>query len=555
MTKSKIAIYQVLVRLFQSKKSTNIPDGDYHQNGSGKFNFFTKEVLEKIKTAGHTHIWYTGIIRHATTTDHKTLAAQDNCIVKGKAGSPYAITDYFDVCPDLAESSTNRMQEFEALLKRTKETGLKSIIDFVPNHVSRAYKSTKKPKHLPDLGENDNPQVHFNAQNNFYYLPRTKLDLQFCENQEYKEEPAKVSGNDCFHHQPNKDDWYETIKLNYGVDVQNQQSHFHPIPNTWQRMLEILLFWADKNIDGFRCDMTEMVAVEFWEWVIPQVKAKNPNIVFIAEIYQPHLYESYIKQGGFDYLYDKVGLYDTLKRVIRNEAPASQISDVWKSLNGLDAYMLRFLENHDEQRIASEYFASDTFAAMPAFLLSACMHQGPIMSYFGQEIGENGLEPSGFSGNDGRSSIFDYGSVPSISKLFFQENSLTEDESKLYKKQAEILNFCIKSPIIAHGAFYDLMWANEKNPYFFHNHIYTFLRSYKGENLLFIINFSHKAQQQKIIIPEHALTFSEKKINHLKDICFIDTFTHKEIRINQKRIFQEGIAIEIEAYGYGIYAF
>ncbi len=556
----KISIYQLLPRLFGNNKKKPIINGDIHKNDCGKFSDITEKAIQEIKKLGITHIWYTGILRHASTTNYPKIPAQDSCIIKGKAGSPYAITDYYDVSPDLAVDVENRMNEFDELMSRTRNADLKTIIDFIPNHVSRDYKSTKKQKGTVDLGTKDNSSTHFNAQNNFYYLPNESLKLNFCENQKYQETPAKVSGNDCFNPQPNINDWYETIKLNYGVDVQdNNNKHFSPTPNTWFRMLEILQFWTKKGVDGFRCDMVEMVPVEFWEWVIPQIKEINPKIIFIGEVYQPHLYESYIKQGKFDYLYDKVDLYDKLKQVMRGESPASEISNVWKSLNGLDEYMLRFLENHDEQRIPSTDFASDARKAIPAMLLSATMHQGPIMTYFGQEFGENNTTESGFSGNDGRTTIFDYWTVPSIQrwrgKTAYSGKSLSAEEKNLRKEYQKILKLSISHPAIIHGQFYDLMWANRNNHRFYNNHIYTYFRNYKEKRLLFVLNFSDTDLNQNIIIPGHALEFANKKINHLKDIRFINIFSQQEIRLSYHHIINDGMAVDIPAYGYLIFEF
>jgi len=556
----KISIYQLLPRLFGNNKKKPIINGDIHENGCGEFDDITEKALKEIKNLGVTHIWYTGILRHATTTNYQGLPAQDSCIVKGKAGSPYAITDYYDVMPDLAVEVDKRMQEFDNLLNRTRKQGLKSIIDFIPNHVSRDYKSLKKPKKTPDLASGDDSSKHFDNQNNFYYLPNESLKLNFCKNQKYEEFPAKVSGNDCFHPQPNINDWYETIKLNYGVNVQdNHSKHFSPTPNTWFRMLEILQFWTQKGVDGFRCDMVEMVPVEFWEWIIPQIKEINPEIIFIGEVYQAHLYKSYIKQGKFDYLYDKVGLYDQLKGIIRQEKPASSISDIWKSLNGLDNYMLRFLENHDEQRIPDTNFAGVAKKAIPAMLLSASMNQGPIMTYFGQELGENNTAQSGFSGNDGRTTIFDYWTIPSIQrwrgKTAYSGNALFTQEKKLRNEYRKILNYCLKSVNISQGNFYDLMWANNNNNQFFHNYIYAYLRCYQGNATLFILNFNEKSFEQKIIIPDHAFQFCNKKTNYLKDISFINTFTHEEIRLNYTKVISDGLEVSIPSYGYVIFEF
>ncbi|MCK5776560.1 MAG: alpha-amylase [Bacteroidales bacterium] len=550
----KISIYQLLPRLFGNKNKKPIIDGDIQQNGCGKFKDIDLKAIKRIKALGITHIWYTGVLRHATTTEYTNIPFQDACIVKGKAGSPYAIMDYYDVSPDLAVTTGNRMKEFEQLLKRTQRAGLKTIIDFIPNHVSRDYKSTEKPELVQDLGENDDATQAFKTDNNFYYIPEESLKLGFCEEQNYQEKPAKVSGNDCFHHQPQINDWYETIKLNYGVDVQNNRSpHFSPTPNTWFRMLEILEFWTQKGVDGFRCDMVEMVPVEFWQWVIPQIKKLNPYIIFIGEVYQPNLYESYIKQGQFDYLYDKVDLYDKVKGIIRGEVNANEISYCWQGLNGLDKYMLRFLENHDEQRIPHQEFAGNALKAIPAMMLSATMHQGPIMTYFGQEFGENHTCESGFSGNDGRTTIFDYWNIPSIQR--HRDNTLNSQEIALEKSYKEILNFSIKSKVISNGEFYDLMWANKDNPYFYFNYIYAYFRTYKAKSLLFIVNFSDKELKQKVIIPNHALEFVKKKINHLQDVVFIHTFNEEKIRINQQQLAQDGIAITIPAYGYLVYEF
>lgn len=557
---NKISIYQVLVRLFGNQIKNPVLNGGIEENGSGKFNDFTPKALEEIKKLGISHIWYTGIIRHATTSSYPQLKAQDPCIVKGKAGSPYAITDYYDVNLDLAEDVTIRMKEFEQLLKRTKDVGMKSIIDFVPNHVSRDYKSLKKAKNIMDLGEMDDSSQHFNPQNNFYYLSGQDLQLDFCIGQKYTEVPAKVSGNDCFHAKPNINDWYETIKLNYGVDIQNHhQQHFEPIPNTWFRMLEILQYWTTKGVDGFRCDMVEMVPVAFWAWVIPQIKALNKEIIFIGEVYQPHLYKDYIKTGKFDYLYDKVGLYDQLKAVLRGEQSASTLSDSWKSLNGLDEYMLRFLENHDEQRIASPDFAGEAEKAIPAMMLSATINTGPILTYFGQEFGEDAQGSAGFSGDDGRTTIFDYWKVESIQKWrgksAYSGSSLSLMENNLRKEYQKILKLSLSHPTIANGYFYDLMWANKDNHHFYHNHVFAYFRNHESKCLLFVLNFSDKALDQKIMIPGHALEFAQKDTTKLKDKIFKNYFSKEKHRIPYYTLVNEGLTVHIKPYYYQVFEF
>jgi glycosidase len=296
---SKIAIYQIFTRLFGNKNTTNKFSGSLTENGVGKFADINAKAIKEIKRMGITHIWYTGVIEHATQTDYTAFGiSRDHCsIVKGKAGSPYAIKDYYDVCPDLANDVTKRMLEFESLIKRTHKQSLKVIIDFVPNHLARYYESDAKPKNVLDFGEHDNNGLPFSPRNNFYYIPNQSLELNaLAENTTaYQEYPAKATGNDVFHHKPSKYDWYETVKLNYGIDYQNDLTkHFNPIPKTWEMMLDVLLFWADKGVDGFRCDMAEMVPIEFWEWVIPKVKVSYPKMLFIAEIYNPSRYHDFI---------------------------------------------------------------------------------------------------------------------------------------------------------------------------------------------------------------------------------------------------------------------
>ena len=368
----KPVIYQLLPRLFTNQCSSCVHYGTIEQNGVGKMNDITGRVLDSIRALGVTHVWYTGVIEHATTTDYSQYGiTRDNPhIVKGKAGSPYAIKDYYDIDPDIAVDVPNRMTEFEALVKRTHNAGLKVVIDFVPNHVARQYHSDVKPAGIEDLGADDDRTKHFDPNNNFYYIPRQQFmphDVFLGEGKDtYIEFPAKATGNDCFTAFPSKNDWYETIKINYGRDYGDHTEHFDPIPNTWFKMLHFLRYWASKGIDAFRCDMVHMVPVQFWKWAIPQVKEKYPNILFIAEIYDVGLYRDYLYNGKFDYLYDKVTLYDTLRNIQCHNASAATLTNCWQTVDGISDHMLNFLENHDEQRFASwEYAGNAALAATP----------------------------------------------------------------------------------------------------------------------------------------------------------------------------------------------
>ncbi|NPD91180.1 alpha-amylase [Prevotella sp. PMUR] len=534
---SKIIIYQIFTRLYGNRNLTRMYNGSILENGCGKMNFFTLSVLKEIKKLGITHVWYTGVIRHATKTDYSGYGIPVNhkAVVKGNAGSPYAITDYYDIDPDLAENVGNRMEEFDALLKRTHKSGLKVIIDFVPNHVARQYHSIAKPAAVVDLGENDNVGEGFSPRNNFYYCPGCRFhpdfDLHDETGKEYMEEPAKATGNDCFGPNPGVNDWYETVKLNYGVDYYaGRIGYFNPVPDTWKKMLDILLFWAGKGVDAFRCDMAEMVPAAFWKWATGKVREAYPEILFIGEVYNPAEYRNYIS-SGFDYLYDKVGMYDTMRAVICGAASASAITGAWQATDDIESNMLYFLENHDEQRVASRFFAGDGLKAVPALVVNALMRRNPFMLYAGEEYGEKGMDVEGFSGCDGRTTIFDYWSIDTLCRA--ENGGLTEDERRLYDIHVKVLNIAHTEKAVGEGAFFDLMYVNGHSEVFNPDRQYAFLRKCDDSLLIVVANFDSSDVDIELTIPAHAfdclalkgglvmasdiLNGSKRKLNLVKD--------------------------------------
>ena len=520
---SKTIIYQLFPRYFANYNETRAYNGSKEENGCGRFADINERALKSIVDLGVTHVWYTGVIRHAT--------AQYNnpAITKGKAGSPYAITDYYDVDPDLAKNESKRMQEFEALVKRTHEAGLGVLIDFVPNHVAREYKSVCKPAGVEDLGENDHPEWAFSPLNNFYYLPGERFTMDK-DLQGYEEFPAKVTGNDCFTSHPSENDWYETVKLNYGVFYQGgREKQFDPIPSTWTKMRDILLFWADKGIDGVRVDMAEMVPVEFFQWAIAAVKKKHKKFLFIGECYDPNQYDSYLA-AGFDYLYDKVGMYDYLRGVTSKGWPASGITSQWmqhgeERLN----HMLYFLENHDEQRIASGFFCGSGRCAEPAMIVATMLNQCPVMIYSGQELGERGMDMEGFSGIDGRSTIFDYWGLKSIqawaNKGKFDGAKMNEAQQELHEFYSRLLTIARDDKAVQKGKMYDITYAQGER--FDKQQHFAFLRHIKGETLLVVVNFHDREQQMRVQIPNDAFVYLnlEGKTNATgKDLLFGKTY-------------------------------
>ena len=515
----KAIIYQIFTRLFGNTNTTRKHNGTLTDNGCGKLNAFTPAVLRRIKELGATHVWYTGVIRHATTTDYTRygIPRQHPAVVKGNAGSPYAITDYYDIDPDLATNVEKRMNEFESLVKRTHKAGLKMIIDFVPNHVARQYKSIAKPEGIADFGENDNTGMQFSPQNNFYYCPEQSfaadIDLYHGEELPYEEFPAKATGNDCFGNRPGRNDWYETVKLNYGVDYCDAggvSTHFSPTPDTWKKMLDILLFWAGKGVDAFRCDMAEMVPSAFWQWVTTEVRKKHHNVKFIGEVYNPGRYREYIN-AGFDYLYDKVGMYDSLRDVVCGHRSATDITRQWQTNDDIADHMLYFLENHDEQRIASDFFAGDARKGIPALMTSALMRTNPFMLYAGQEYGERGMDEEGFSGRDGRTTIFDYWSVDSLIHGYSSRRQLTKEEKSIEATYKKVLNIATSENAVTEGKFFDLMYVNPTSADFNADRQYVFLRSNEDDLMIVLANFSDENSDCKINIPQHAFNYLNLK--------------------------------------------
>jgi len=500
---NKPIIYQLFPRWFTNYNETRKHNGTKEENGCGRFVDINERALKSIVDLGATHVWYTGVIRHATA------AHNHPAITKGKAGSPYAITDYYDVDPDLAKNEAKRMQEFEDLVKRTHEAGLDVIIDFVPNHVSREYKSVCKPAGVEDLGEKDHPEWAFSPLNNFYYIPGEKFTMDK-DLQGYEEMPAKVTGNDCFTSHPGLNDWYETVKLNYGVYYQGGgEKQFNPIPSTWTKMKDILLFWAGKGIDGVRVDMAEMVPVEFFAWAIPQVKKKYKKFIVIGECYDPGKYDAYLA-AGFDYLYDKVGMYDYLRGVTSKSWPADGITHQWMQHGDARLkHMLYFLENHDEQRLASGFFCGDGRCAEPAMMVAALLNQCPVMIYAGQELGERGMDMEGFSGIDGRTSIFDYWGVKSIqawaNKGKFDGGKLSDDQRELRTFYQRLLTLARDNKAIQKGQMYDITYAQGEG--FDKHQQYAFLRHIKGETLLIVVNCHDREQHVHVRIPNDAFVY------------------------------------------------
>ena len=551
----KVVVYQVFTRLFGNQNQTNKPWGTIEENGVGKFNDFTDKALSEIKKLGVTHIWYTGVPHHAVINDYTKygISNDDPDVVKGRAGSPYAVKDYYNVNPDLAVDPAKRLQEFDSLIKRTHKNGLKLIIDIVPNHIARNYKGLSNPKGVKDFGADDNTSVEYARDNNFYYIPGQAFQVPTDDNYKplngeknplidgkFNENPAKWTGNGSRLAKPDINDWYETVKVNYGIrpdgskdfpelpkDFENKTYKDHykfwldkNVPSSWKKFKDIALYWIDRGVDGFRYDMAEMVPYEFWSYLNSSIKVKNPNAFLLAEVYNPNEYRNYIKLGKMDYLYDKVETYDHLKAVIQGKALPDALTDISNRLSDIEHHMLHFLDNHDEQRLASPEFAGTPEKGKPLMVVSATISSSPTMIYFGQEVGEPGAEDAGF-GKPSRTSIFDYIGVPHHQRWMnegkFDGGKLSNSEKELRDFYKRLLNFTIKSEALM-GKFVDLQKVNREQTDNYDPGIYSFARSSKNEKLIIVTNFSWVTTSSfdlkipKDVIRQLELTDGEYKI-------------------------------------------
>lgn len=560
-TKNKEVVYQVFTRLFGNTNTTNKPWGTIAENGVGKFNDFTEQALQEIKDLGVTYIWYTGVPHHDVITDYTAygIANDDPDVVKGRAGSPYAVKDYYNVNPDLAVDPAKRLEEFEALIKRTHDVGLKLLIDIVPNHVARNYQSLSNPEGTKDFGADDNTSVQYDVNNNFYYNPGQAFEVPEPLNNykplgglphpladgKFDENPAKWTGNGSRASKPHFYDWYETVKVNYGISpdgrkdfdalphgFENEDYRKHAafwsdktVPNSWIKFRDIALYWLDKGVDGFRFDMAEMVPVEFWSYMNSSIKMRNPDAFLLAEVYNPSLYRDYIRKGKMDYLYDKVELYDTIKHVMQGHGWTDNIPPIQQGLKDIEHHMIHFLENHDEQRIASPDFAGSAVKGKPAMVVSATISTSPTLVYFGQELGEPGAEDLGF-GDPTRTSIFDYGSVPSyvrwVNNKQFDGGQSTDAEKELRDFYKRLLNFTISSSALM-GQYQEIHSHNRNVTEGYDQRVLSFARWDDKEQLLVIANFdAEKSYDFELKIPDNIV--SEWKLSKqaytLQDVLY-----------------------------------
>jgi glycosidase len=543
-------IYQLLPRLFGNTVETRKAHGTLEENGVGKFADLNDTALKSLADLGFTHLWLTGVIEQASGTAYPGRPADTPDILKGIAGSPYAIRDYFDVCPDYAEDPGRRIDEFRALVSRCHGHGLKVIIDFVPNHVARSYRSDIRPE--LSFGEGDDRSVFFDPENHFYYLgpedpgggPPVRLptaELPGCDGRfEPETEFGRVTGNNAITWAPSIHDWYETVKLNYGHDFTTGRDTSHlpgpgaapeEVPRTWRTLDEVLAYWQRLGVDGFRVDMAHMVPLEFWAWAIRRCRARRAEVHFAAEAYDndpakladDHVLDALLR-AGFDSVYDDpmydlcLGLYDDFQDGLKWANDFDELTFIGSRFH----HSLRYAENHDEVRLAhpGEWGGHGMAVGRPVCATLFGLGRGPVMVYHGQEIGEPALGREGFGGDDARTTIFDYWAMPEFQKWVnggrYDGGRLSAEQKALRAWYGRLLAV-IREPAFTRGDFYGLNHANKGNPDFGRlgdetasgHWCYAYLRRdpASGQAFLVIANFhtGHSFEGLRVRLPGHAL--------------------------------------------------
>jgi glycosidase len=603
--RSRMRIYQLFVRLFSNINETRKPNGTLAENGAGKFNDINNAALDSIREMGFTHIWLTGILQQATGTDYSSIGqpADDPALLKGIAASPYAIKDYFDVCPDYADNPERRLDEFKSLLARIHEHGMKALIDFVPNHVARSYNSDVKPElnfgSKGNDGAGDDRSIFFSPKNNFFYLkpdgngPPLRLptavskknggttsvssDLPKGRDEAHPSTRdgffegeisfGRVTGNNAVSWTPTINDWYETVKLNYGFDFTgsstcvreypNANAPDKTVPDTWNKMDVVLAYWQQIGVDGFRCDMSHMVPPEFWNWIIAKARARAADAVFVGEAYDndpakvPGVDPVISKlnwgrsnvmfdllNAGFNAVYDDP-TYRAIKKIYEGGGWTNDIDDA-RPDDFIFENSLRYAENHDEVRIAasSQWGGLGLRAGAPVAAILYGLSRGAVMLYNGQEVGEPAEGAEGFGGDDARTSIFDYWSMPEMVKWVnghrYDGGGLSRDQKELRSFYSRLINLT-GQPAFRDGVCIPLNAINRDNPHYGRlaneqpsgHWLYAFLRCDPESDQRFLVavnlNPATPLKDVRIIFPEAAIAPQDRHAG----LHFVDRLAEK----------------------------
>lgn len=290
------------------------------------------------------------------------------------------------------------------------------------------------------------------------------------------------------HHNWCDGDWTDTFKINWDD------------PRTLETCVRVLQFWAARGADGFRFDMAELVPASQLRELISRVRAKYPELLMVAEVYIKDNYRMFLDYVGFDLLYDKSGSYDILRNIVCCGGSARQLTWNWQWLGEMQPKMLNFLENHDEQRIASREFAGSAGRCYSALAFSALYNNASFMLYFGQEVGEDASE-----GDCGRTSIFNWCDPAHVRRLNAHIGAgtpLPEEDAAVLSRYREILSYA-KLPAFSCGKTWDLCYCQDTQ--FDRDGCFAFLRYDSASAYVVLCNFTAVPREMEIRIPREPL--------------------------------------------------
>ncbi len=543
---SNVVIYELPVRTYLAKGA--------HEENTGKLSYLTIEVLKEIKELGVDYIWIAGILENANPK------IVDPDVVKGDAGSFYAIYDNWDI-----SSQVGNLDEFDALIERAHSIGLRVLIDFIPNHTARVHKTDVVCKEEIDFGKGENPNENFSLDNNFYYLgsnstfvpPKTSLpgvdgffDMDIFMPGIQFESPARVTGNNVLSALPQYHDWYETVKLNYGLNLFSDGKPFIGASKTWKQMLDVAIYWLNKGVDGFRVDVTHGVAVEFWYYFINEVRKVQPNAFFVAEAFE----EDPIKSTGFsleklfDAGFDSVlngPMYWNLRRQAllsqnMNSSTYYHSPGSRKSILDNGYSFTHYMGNHDEVRLASSFFAPSLESRVDrawlglAYSIYAALLPGNFLIHGGDEFQEEASLPGVFGGYDGRTSIFDFVYQPQTRTWLYEERphwmiNFREMYRRLFSLKKRI-PFNIKHST-SNPTFIDLMKINDSKN--ISKWVSAYVRFFNNERYLVVMNADpHNSHEVTIHFTSRRFTDSLEVLSALNIKNDETRYVFTEVMVN-----------------------
>jgi glycosidase len=362
---------------------------------------------------------------------------------KGTLGSPYSVQDYYGINPEFGT-----LDDFKSLVAAAHKNGMKIVIDLVANH--------------------------------------TAWDSKMA-----KEHPEWFTKDSAGNFIPPVADWSDVIDLNYG----NKDLRRY--------MIEMLKYWVrDIGIDGYRCDVSEMVPVDFWDEARAALDSIKPVFMLSEGMYAEHHLKAFDMTYGWN-------SYHTMADIFAGKKPAFEMDSVLirESLSyPKKSLRLRFSSNHDENAwdMPDIQKFGDDGAKMAAVLTNT--FPGVPLLYNGQEVG-------------------------SREKLgLFEKHEVDWTKGKEWTDFYTTLYAIRKNnSALALG---DYQFVKNNLP----EKIYSFIRTDGRNTVLVAVNFSDKQQTATLTLPKV-----------FPSLGYIDAFTEKPVA------FKFVQRITIPKHGYKVF--